>query len=381
MSVLLRKSDLTVGRPLPNDLVDSNGRVLLARGSVIDSQTKIDDLIQRGVSFSEYLTLSPGAATRKKLASKFHADMNPFDVLSVVIDELQSICCADIPSTGFDEQIQILATVIADTCDKSPDAALASLVLAQKASYAIKHEVDVAILVAVIGQKLSISQKERLSMMCAALTMNISMLEYQDWLQIQASRLTEDQLFVIHKHPLEAVTMLAQVKVKDPVWLQTVATHHENPDGSGYPRGTAGSDNLPIGGQIIRIADMYTARISARAFNVQENEKATLADIIMMGRKQALTQELTEQFIKTLGFYPPGSFVKMVSGEMGIVVRRGKTMNQPIVYTLITASGGVLGSPVKRDTSMERFAVTSLVPRGEVDVKLDAPSLWGFLRS
>lgn len=385
MSGLLGRLDLPVGKPLPRDLVDNLGRVLLARGSIIDSAEKIEELLERGVLYSEQISIAGGGggggAPRQQGPSKRFVEANPFERIAEVVETLEFLCCGETVVTGFESKIKNLASMIANTCDNDADATLASLVLTQKTSYAVKHEVDVAILAAVVGQKAGLSQGDRLSVVCAALTMNISMLEYQDWLQSQSSRLTEDQLFVIHKHPLEAVTILAQAGVRDPVWLQTVATHHENPDGSGYPRGTAGLDSLPTGGQILRIADMYTARISARAFNATESANATLADILAMGRKQALTQGLTEQFIKALGFYPPGCFVRLVCGETGIVVRRGKTLNQPVVYSLVTSSGGNLGAPVRRETSMERFAVAGLVPRSDVNVKIDAPNLWGFIKS
>ena len=383
MSGLVGKLDLPVGKPLPRDLVDSLGRVLLSRGSIIESAEKVEELIQRGVYYSELLSMGGGQAgsPRQQQPSRRFVEANPFERISEVIDDLELLCCGDAPPVGFETRINTLASILANTCDNDTAAALASLVLSEKTSYAIKHSVDVAILAAVVGQKAGLSQRERLSVVCAALTMNISMLEYQDWLQSQASRLTEDQLFVVHKHPLEAVTILAQAKVKDLAWLQAVATHHENPDGSGYPRGTTGAENLPMGGQILRIADMYTARISARAFHTTESANATLADILAMGRKQSLIPSLVEQFIKALGFYPPGCFVRLVCGEIGIVVRRGKSLNQPVVYSLVTTSGGHLGSPVRRETSMERFAVAGLVPRGEVDIKVDAPSLWGFVKS
>lgn len=386
MSGLLGRLDLPVGKPLPHDLVDNLGRVLLSRGQVVETAAKVDELLQRGVSFAEHLahpatTTAGSSSPRSREPSKRFTESNPFDRIGDAVRELDAACCGTDPTSGFESRINNLASLVVNSCDADPDAALASLVLSPTALYAIRHEVDVAILAAVVGAKMGFTPRERLSVVCAALTMNISMLEYQDWLQTQGKGLSEDQLFVIHKHPIEGVTILAQAGVRDPVWLQSVATHHENPDGSGYPRGLSGEANLPAGGQILRIADIYTARISARAFNTTETANATLADILSMGRKQEVVQGISEQFIKTLGFYPPGSFVRLACGEIGIVVRRGKALNQPVVFSLITTSGGHLGAPVKRETSVERYAVVGLVPRGEVDVKIDAPSLWGFVRS
>jgi HD-GYP domain-containing protein (c-di-GMP phosphodiesterase class II) len=385
MSGLLGRLDLPVGKPLPHDLVDNLGRVLLSKGNVIDSAEKVEELLERGVSYSEGFSAQGGGGSggspRQSGPSKRFVEANPFERISDVIDELERIIHDQGPIKGFEAQIKTLASIISNSCDTDTDAALASLVLSQRNSYAVKHQVDVAILAAVVGQKMAIPQADRISIVCAALTMNLSMLEYQDWLQVKSGKLSEDELHVIRKHTLEGVTMLAQAGVRDLVWLQAVASHHESPDGSGYPRGLTGEENMNTGGQILRISDMYTARLSARAFNMTETANATLADIISMGRKQHMVQNISEQFIKALGFYPPGSFVRLSCGEIGIVVRRGKALNQPVVYSLVTSSGGNLGSPVRRETSMERFAVVGLVPRGEVNVKIDGPSLWGFIKT
>ena len=380
MTGLLGSLDLPIGQPLPRDLIDKSGRVLMTRGTIIESVEKQRDLVERGVSYSEHLSMPGGSTPRAQTASKRFTEANPFERIADVADQLEELCCGDEPVTGFDAKVNNLASVISNTCDADADAALASVVLTRHDSYAIKHQVDVAILAAVVGLKLDLTQRDRLSILCAALTMNISMLEYQDWLHRQTSKLTEDETCVIQKHPLEAVTILAQARVKDILWLQTVATHHENPDGTGYPRGALLGGSLPVGGQILRTADMYTARISARAFNSAESANATLADIMTMGRNQSLHQGVTEAFIRALGFFPPGCFVRLSCGEIGMVVRRGKTLNQPVVFSLVAATGTLLGVPVRRDTSIDRYSVTSLVPQKEVQVKIDIANLWGYGR-
>jgi hypothetical protein len=76
-----------------------------------------------------------------------------------------------------------------------------------------------------------------------------------------------------------------------------------------------------------------------------------------------------QALIKALGLYPPGSFVELNSGELGVVVSRGKRANLPLVASLITSTGAPLGEPILRDTSLPRFAVKTSVNRTRIKVR------------
>lgn len=58
-----------------------------------------------------------------------------------------------------------------------------------------------------------------------------------------------------------------------------------------------------------------------------------------------------------MGLYPPGSFVQLESGELGVVIARGRRANLPIVASLVGRSGLPLGEPAVRDTVDKRHAV------------------------
>ena len=82
-----------------------------------------------------------------------------------------------------------------------------------------------------------------------------------------------------------------------------------------------------------------------------------------------LPDEIGGALLKAVGLYPPGSFVELVSGEIGIVVARGRRANLPFVAALVSPSGTPLGEPALRDTIDRRHAVRAAVPPNQVKVR------------
>ena len=80
-------------------------------------------------------------------------------------------------------------------------------------------------------------------------------------------------------------------------------------------------------------------------------------------------------FIRTLGIYPPGSFVRLANDEVAVVVKRGRRANMPQVLSIVGRQGMPLGEPAPRDTMDRQYEVKSSVPFDEVRVVLNPARL------
>ena len=80
-------------------------------------------------------------------------------------------------------------------------------------------------------------------------------------------------------------------------------------------------------------------------------------------------------FVKHIGFFPPGSHVRLVDGELGVVVRRGARANAPKVMSRVGRQGMPRGEPVLRDTADPAHAVQAGLPPGEMKVVVNAARL------
>ncbi len=76
--------------------------------------------------------------------------------------------------------------------------------------------------------------------------------------------LTEEECEHIKEHPETGEKILSGIALMDPV-AAVIAAHHENFDGSGYPRGLSGAA-IPLSSRIIAVADIYDAMSSDRPY-------------------------------------------------------------------------------------------------------------------
>ncbi len=75
--------------------------------------------------------------------------------------------------------------------------------------------------------------------------------------------------------------------------------------------------------------------------------------------------------IKAVGIYQPGSFVKLATDEVAVVIKRGNNTSTPKVAVLINRSGLPTVEPTIRDTSQREYRVVASVAHREVKVKIN----------
>jgi hypothetical protein len=75
--------------------------------------------------------------------------------------------------------------------------------------------------------------------------------------------------------------------------------------------------------------------------------------------------------LRVLGLYPPGSFVRLASGDIGVVVGRGDKAHTPVVACVRRGDGGVISPPIARDTSSRPYGVQRSLSADEAKIRLD----------
>lgn len=203
----------------------------------------------------------------------------------------------------------------------------------------------------------------------AALTMNIAMNRLQDALRFQRAPLSSDQRAAILTHPRRSVDLLRELGVAQERWLNIVLGHHE----TAPPPNADGLRGIEVATRILQIADVFVGRISPRSYRSGLPPQRALRSLYL-GRN-AQPDWLTAVLAKVLGLHIPGSYVRLESGEVAIVVRRGSLAHTPVVACLQGSRGAPLPRPIMRDTASPQHKVATSVPAESVRVKFHLASL------
>ena len=342
-----------LGAPLPFNVRDHDGTLLLARGQVIKTPEQMQALFVRGalVDLAELQCL----LSLNERVQQARPEELP-GLWRKCLDELNG-CLRNSAKEGFLDALQETTPAVLALVERDKDLAIFQVLRQdgnEHAQYGVTHSTHAAITAYLVAQRLGWSADESLRAFKATLTMNVSMLELQGQLAVQAPSPTPEQREAITAHPHFSRLMLEISGVTDADWLAAVANHHERPDGSGYPTGLRDSGDLAA---LVQRADVYTAKLSPRA-----NRDAIAAD--KAGRMMFMQEPghpMVSALVKEFGVYPPGCFVKLMSGETGLVIKRGATVMAPIVAVVSSPYGASLPQPLRRDTSQRAYAIHSVL--------------------
>jgi HD-GYP domain-containing protein (c-di-GMP phosphodiesterase class II) len=362
----LHKARFQAGKPTPFGIFDGSGRLLLARGHRFESVDQLEKLIEREATVDVREFDDPArriASARREQLPEYWEDS---------MGEVGRLLRAN-PSGDFTQSLDQASRPLLALIERDPDLAILQTVRTEAVnggptSYASRHAVHTATAACLAATRLGWSLAQRQCVLRTALTMNISMAELQNKLVTQVSPVTPLQRAEIQSHPERSAAMLELAGVTDADWLEAVRQHHEEHDGTGYPRRPALVNEVA---QLVHHADCFTAKLSPRL-----KRQPMLADAAARLQYQAAKGDaLTAALIKEFGLYPPGCTVRLKSGEVGMVMKRGDSASTPVVAVLTDRDGNLRIEPARRDTARPEYGIAAVVPLAGLKVRVGLEKL------
>jgi HD-GYP domain-containing protein (c-di-GMP phosphodiesterase class II) len=394
--VTVNIDSIRIGQPLPFSLRDEGGVLLAQKGYVVTSRGDLELMIGRRSNL--FIDVAESDSHRRAYMGKLNnlvmeekslgqiagAQMSSADV-EVRRDtggdgepdwlDLQTQANAmlrDSNPASFINRLQRLQAQLSRHSQLNPDGTLFALIHLSSSDvqmYSATHSMLVAVMCSLAAREVLKWPAEQETLLCnAALTMNISMTDLQDRMARQKEAPSPEQRRQLADHSIRSVQILQQLGVDDSVWLEAVLDHHTK-----MPGPLAGRTPGQRIARLIQRADMFAARMAPRVARQPESPAAAMQACYFDENRQI--DETGAALIKAVGIYSPGSFVRLTTNEIAVVIKRGSNTTTPRVALLINRNGMPTGELIVRDTSQADYRIVASVPHRDVKVQLNLERL------
>jgi putative nucleotidyltransferase with HDIG domain len=161
-----------------------------------------------------------------------------------------------------------------------------------------------------LGQSLRISPEELRVLAQGGIVHDVGKMRVPDTILNKPGPLTNDERKSIEKHTVAGYEMCARMGFM-PAELAVIRSHHERPDGKGYPD-KLNDGQIPRLVQILSVVDVYDALTSARAYRPAWTEAEAL-DYLQENRGTQFSPESVDAWIKLRSDQPPVPEAKPIS--------------------------------------------------------------------
>jgi HD-GYP domain-containing protein (c-di-GMP phosphodiesterase class II) len=380
---------LEVGKPLPVDVWSDSGQLLLRRGQPIVSEQHRDKLHAFKASTSEsdglawqrayermvHDMLRSGAALEQVARAAMPAEIREsdyvvgqppnggwLDLQAVLRGLLYQGGLAVHPLArlhGLEEKAMALL-------QEDVDGSLFALFQAlgdNSLGYSATHALLCAVVCERTGTKLGLTPLQRQPLVRAALTMNIGMAREQDSMARQNKAIDAQQRALVAQHPALGESVLRALGVDDPLQLDLVRWHHAPDAPQGLP------SNLMLR-RLLHLADVFVARTAARRTRSAQSPVSAVKNMVFGAGGDELG--LGSAMAQAVGFYPPGTYVKLANGEIAVAVQRGERANTPWVISIIGNDAIPLAQYLCKSTAQPRDAISAPVAFEKIKVLVNA---------
>lgn len=359
---------MAIREPLPWALYDEQGVEMLTIGTFIASEKQAKRLLRRG------------------LYRQAESESSPEGIVNV-FDEIDNLC--NLLKRCFYRLIQAkpaalplaanIAGRVQDMVTQDADALLGAIHLYRDHQSAVLQPIYSAALVTMVANSLDYDASKLRQIQIAALFSNIACLGYSEKLNKQTTPLTDKQFQCLRRHPEASVSILTQAGCTDQLSLQVIMQHHERNDGKGYPNSLS-SHQIIDAAKLVSIADTYFAMTGKRGYRGAYVAKDALREIYAEGVGD--DQVVYLSFIKELGIFPPGTFVRLENQEIAVVTRRCGSRSvedsmHPTIKSIVDANGEPYAEPCLRDSKQAEYQIKETCPfEDALPAELDV--LWDF---
>ena len=292
-----------------------------------------------------------GLEANKKPGPKYtpRADIgNTIDISDEMSAATNVHCMASLAVNSLFDDIRLGAEVDGKVVKKAVSGCVDSILRNQDASLWLtrmqakdagtaQHSMNVSTLSIIIAKAMGLSNREMEDVGVCGMLHDVGKTRVPTHLIEKTTELDFDELEEMQRHTIYGRDILLSSQNVMSGAADVAYSHHERPDGKGFPQGLV-DDQIPVYSKIIAIAEAYDNMTSIQPNRPALSPSHALQELYAQRGKQ-FDDELVILFIDSVGIFPPGSIVEMVNKEMGIVLANTADKLRPRVIIILDSIG------------------------------------------
>jgi putative nucleotidyltransferase with HDIG domain len=233
-----------------------------------------------------------------------------------------------------------LVEEIADSVARNPSALISVARLKTADDYTYMHSVAVCGLMIALANELGMDETSAREAGLAGLLHDVGKMAVPNEILNKPGKLTNQEFDIVRGHPERGHRILVEGGGASEVALDVCLHHHEKVDGSGYPDRLDGS-RISQFAKMGAVCDVYDAITSNRPYKSGWNPAEALSKMTEWS-KGHFEETVFLAFVKCVGIYPVGSFVRLGSGRLGVVAEQSeKSLLKPVVRVFFSTRSGM----------------------------------------
>jgi HD-GYP domain-containing protein (c-di-GMP phosphodiesterase class II) len=267
-------------------------------------------------------------------------------------------------------RIKKIAGVMVDSLEQNNELLLRAL-HEEDDNVIIHDSINVTVYSILVGKGLNYSQEQLISLATAALVNDIGFIKLPERLLKPDHNLSEKEIELIQLHPVYGAQVvkasLTDKSATEFAWLPKVLLQvHEREGGVGFPQGIKGNEIHEFA-KVIGIADTFNALIWEQTYKTGSVTYLALQKIIEMDGRY-FSQKIKKALVSQISIFPLGTYVKLNSEQIGVVVDINKSHpTRPVIELLFDSDGAPLPQPERKDLSKSPFLfITRVVSSDEI---------------
>lgn len=317
------------GMIIEQAVIDRAGRVLIARGTVLDDYL-IASLKKMGVPG---IYIRTGIVEEKPEKQPEIAAEAQRQIEQLSVADRAKVCLSesvkkrvaegvqylyqDTESEGFTDVTKSITDDLMKAISDNDAIAVDISELKISDEYTFKHSVDVATMAMIVSHHYGFTDQEVYEIGISGLLHDIGKSRIPNELLNKAGKLTDEEFALMKQHSLLGYGILKDKSDLSKSIKLGVLQHHEKNNGTGYPMGVT-AEKINLFAKIIAVADIYDALVTERPYKKAFTPRDAVEMIMAMTEELDVT--VMKSFLESVILYPVGTNVELSTGEMAKVV-------------------------------------------------------------